>query len=210
MLCASLHTSLPCPSHLHPSVRLHNTGIWKEKTEVLTETYSLILLRMSEYGAYWFVLMTSWMFQYSLSQTPLLLCSFLLVLSATEAREVKPLLYAQTYSYNKHDSRGKELKASSPSACLRTLLCHRMGSPAEALNSAQESASPLQICTGVSIYSANVRAVLDPMPVPGSPAPGPVLGNQTGCWLISSIAMLEKHLRFFSQWKGIGGRRKLC
>ena len=44
--------------------------------------------------------MTSWMFQSSLSQTPLLLCSFLLVLSATEASEVKPLLYTQTYSYN--------------------------------------------------------------------------------------------------------------
>lgn len=56
VLCASLHTSLPCPSHLHPSVRLHNTGLWKEKTEIFTETYSLILLRMTECGAYWFVL----------------------------------------------------------------------------------------------------------------------------------------------------------
>lgn len=83
VLCASLRTSLPCPSHLHPSVRLHNTGLWKEKTELLTETYSLSLLSMSELTCLYF--MTSWMFQSSLSQTPLLLCSFLLVLSATEA-----------------------------------------------------------------------------------------------------------------------------
>lgn len=38
MLRAPPHTSLPCPSHLHPSVRLHNAGLWKERTEVLTET----------------------------------------------------------------------------------------------------------------------------------------------------------------------------
>jgi len=55
MLCVSPHTSLPCPSHLHPSVRLHNAGLWKERTEVLTETHCLVLLRMPNDRAYWFV-----------------------------------------------------------------------------------------------------------------------------------------------------------
>ena len=186
VLCASLHTSLPCPSHLHPSVRLHNTGLWKEKTEVLTERYSLILLRIVRI---WSLLVCT--FWPPGLQTPLLLYSFLLVPSAAEAWGVKPLLYTQAHSYNKCDFRGKELRASSPSACLCTPLCHGTGNPAEAPNSAQESASPLQICTGISISSAHVWADLTLMSVPGSTAPGTVLRNQTGCWL-------EKHLRFLS------------
>lgn len=42
---ASHHTSLPCPSHLHPSVRLHNTGLCKGNTVSAYWEYSLILLR---------------------------------------------------------------------------------------------------------------------------------------------------------------------
>lgn len=60
---------------------------------------------------------TSWMFQSSLSQTPLLSCSFSFVLSTSGAWEVKPLLYAPMYSYNKCDFREKERRASSPAAC---------------------------------------------------------------------------------------------
>lgn len=95
MLCASLHTSLPCPSHLHPSVRLHNTGLWRKRQKYLVRHIPWSCWGCQNMELTGLCFMTSWMFQSSPSQTLLLFCSFLL-LSATEAWEVKPSQHTAT------------------------------------------------------------------------------------------------------------------
>lgn len=134
-------------------------------------------------------LKTSWMFQSSLSQIPLLVCLSLLVQSATEAREVRLLLHAQTSSYNNRTSKRKDLKASSPSACLCPALWARTGNPAEAPISAQESASSWQM-------EVQKREKSDLVSGPGSSTAGPVLGNQRGYWLISITAWNISEISF--------------
>lgn len=158
-LRASLHTSLPCPSHLHPSVRLHDTGLWKERTEVLTESHCLSSLRLSEHGAYWFVHYDLLDVSITPSPASARLHSFLPVLSPTETWELKPLPYAQTFIYNNCNCTGKE--PAVPSLPLQPPLWKQpqpqsrqpapdaargtpgMGNPTKALISAQEPAFPM-------------------------------------------------------------------
>lgn len=199
----SLHSFIPlCPVLLifiHQFVyTAQGSGRKRQKYLLRYTPWSCWGCQNMELTALYF--MISWMFQSSLSQTPLLLCSFLLVLSTSEAWEVKPLLYAATYSYNKRDFRGKELRASSPTACLcaplttgwGTLPKHWTLHRNQHLPCKSESRFDPEVCIrqhcAWSCFGKPNRLLVD--------------FKHGNAWKASEI--------FFSQWKGRGGRRKLC